>query len=216
MKDFESFKLDLVRAEAQIKELHALLAQPDPIDEKGPNGLLEFFQARRDLLGLLARLDLGISKPDAYAHELDLEGYFRADFALGDMKRGEYLLIEFEPADDVVFKRNGNKAKRDWHPRFNGGHAQLVDWFWVVSDVEHSKTLKAKFPNFTNFVAMLVIGRDRDLNPEELKRLEWRSMSTSIHGHGVTFLTFDGLLRRVQEEAETIREYGAAAAAVKV
>jgi hypothetical protein len=71
MKDFEPFKLDLARAEAQIDELRALLTQRGPIGEDGPSGLLAFFQARRDLLGLLARLDLGISRPDAYAHELN-------------------------------------------------------------------------------------------------------------------------------------------------
>jgi hypothetical protein len=83
-----------------------------------------------------------------------------------------------------------------------------VDWFWLLSDVEHSKTLRAQFPNFHDFVAMLVIGRDHHLTREEIERLDWRAMHSSIGGRGVLLLTYDGLLRRVRDEADALRRYG--------
>lgn len=74
MKEFQPFELSLPRAEAAIVELRQLLADRRVIEEDGEAGLLAFFRARPDLLGLLARVSLGISSPNVLACELDLAG----------------------------------------------------------------------------------------------------------------------------------------------
>ncbi|MFS8070781.1 MAG: Shedu anti-phage system protein SduA domain-containing protein, partial [Byssovorax sp.] len=102
----------------------------------------------------------------------------------------------------------GKKSKRDWHRRLNGGYSQLVDWFWLLSDVEHSKTLRDQFPNFHDFTGMLVIGRDHYLDQQELARLDWRAMNSKINGRAILFMTYDGLFRRVRDEADALRRYG--------
>jgi hypothetical protein len=142
VKAFERFRIDFRRAEAQLQELGQLLNAPGPIPEDGPDGLLRFFRDRVDLVGWIGSLTVRAASTDLVAEELSLMGYFRADFAVGDETTGEYVLIELEPADDCIFQQHGEKTKREWHRRFNQGYNQLVDWFWLLSDFEHTRTFQ--------------------------------------------------------------------------
>jgi hypothetical protein len=206
VKRFGSLSIDFRRAEAQVAELGRFLDAPGPIPEDGPSGLLRFFRDRADLLGLIGRLNLRAGSSDLVAAELDIMGYFRADFAVGDERTGEYVLIELEPADDCIFHKHGEKTKREWHSRFNHGYNQLVDWFWLLGDFEHTKTFQSIFPNFSRFIGLLVIGRDHHLSLEERQRVEWRRAKCLTDSSPILVLTYDELYDMMKTDLDLLKE----------
>jgi hypothetical protein len=206
VKRFGSLKIDFRRVEAQVFELGRLLDTPGSIPEDGPNGLLQFFRERADLLWLIGRLNLRAGSSDLVAEELSLMGYFRADFAVGDERTGEYVLIELEPADDCVFHKHGQKSKREWHPRFNQGYNQLIDWFWLLGDFEHTKTFQNTFPNFSRFIGLLVIGRDHHLSLEERQRVEWRRAKCLTDSSPILVLTYDELHSMMKIDLDLLKK----------
>jgi hypothetical protein len=206
VKELERYALNLDAADQQIRDLEALLSPCEPIGERA---LLDFFRNRQHLIGLAGKLILGTSRPNRIGSEVDLLGSFRTDFVVGDDTRGQYLFVEFESAENVVFKKRGPRSKRDWHDRLNVGHAQLLDWQWLLHENDGSE-LRDQFPNRKGIKFLLVIGRDHYLEgAQERRRFEWRAENIHVKGAKMALLTFDGLLSLIREEAKSIRDYAA-------
>lgn len=156
------------------------------------------------LVGKIVNAPMG--PPDLFAEELGILGTFRADYMVGNSKHGEYLLIEMEPAEDVAFKKNGKKSRREWGARLEHGFSQIVDWLWLMSTLLPSQqVVKSMFPNLQRFTGLLLIGRRDDMSEEELARLKWRSLKTKIADSAVLIFTYDDLISFIEEELEYIK-----------
>lgn len=198
MRTFAPLEVNLRRAHTQLQEFAALLSSRTDLSE---GELKSFFSARRDLLGRIGYLNLQAAAVTLFAEELDLD-YYRADFAVGDERTGQYLLIEFEAAEDCLFRKTADKAKREWHPKFNQGYNQLVDWFWLLSDREHTKDFQQLFPNFSRFTGLLVIGRDQYLSAQEKQRIDWRRRKCLVDSNALLIVTFDELYTHIKRDLD--------------
>lgn len=156
MKKFNQIHLNLKNTIVELDALKRLLDSSDSIDE---TVLLTFFKERPDLVCMIGDSCLRGVANNLFAWELDLFGYFRTGFAVGNSQQGEYLLIELESAADNMFHQQGKKPKREWHRDFNRGYNQLFDWFWLLEDFEHTKSFQEIFDNFQQFTGLLVIAK---------------------------------------------------------
>ena len=188
MKQFNRINLNLQDASVELEAFKKLLDSSDSIDE---SALLTFFKERPNLVCMVGDLGMPGLRNDLFAFELDLFGYFRVDFAVGNSQGGEYLLIELESAADNIFHQQGKKSKREWYRDFNRGYNQLFDWFWLLEDFEHTKNFQELFDNFQQFAGLLVIGRDKFLVEEEKRRLKWRQNKSLFDSNRILIRTYD-------------------------
>ena len=130
MKTFESFRFDSTGCRKEVAELRQWLAQHPILDEK--RQILPFFRQRRQLAAFVASCDAALKVYDRIAVEYPLFGDFTCDLVVGDSARNTYCLIEFEDAGPTsLFIQRGKRATRDWSPRFEHGHSQIIDWFYL-------------------------------------------------------------------------------------
>jgi hypothetical protein len=196
MKKFDRIDLKLQDMIAEFEAFKTLVDSNDSIDE---SVLLRFFKERPNFVCLIGGLGLPDFRNDLFASELDLFGYFRADFAVGNLQSGEYLLIELESATDNIYRQQGSKSKREWHSAFNNGYNQLIDWFWLLEDFEHTKNFEELFENFQSFTGLLIIGRDKYLTEEEQRRLKWRQNKSLFDSNRILIMTYDEVYERLHQ-----------------
>ena len=203
MKRLQKIDIDIRLVESKLKEFKTLLEKNDSIKE---SVFLTFFKQCPDLLCIIGEINLRVSRSDLYASELDIFGYFRVDFAVGDSNRGQYLLIELEGADDNIFYQRAQKSKREWHRVFNVGYNQLFDWFWLLEDFEHTKDFQDTFPNFSSFTGLLIIGRDKYLTNEEKRRIEWRQNKSLFDSNRILLATYDELYEELDNHINALKK----------
>lgn len=143
---------------------------------------------------------------DRVALEYDLFGDFACDLALGDWERKAYCFIEFENAEpQSIFEKVGKKATRDWSRRFDHGSSQVIDWFHKLAKMTDHPDFEGRFGKRSiDYDGALVIGRDKDLVATELLRLEWRREHVVVSSKRVRCVTFDELLRMMQQRLKTL------------
>jgi hypothetical protein len=181
-----------------LREFEALLNDPNKpnLDEK--RDILPFFDAHPHLCAFIGRYNPNISnyRSIGLAREFDVFGDHVADLVIGDTIRHAYTFIEFEDAKATSIFRKTRKSTPEWSTRFEHGFSQLVDWIlWLES---HRKTpaFKTRFKTDTiQYNVLLIIGRDKYLDPAMKERLNWRNEHVSIYGKQCHCITFDGLYR---------------------
>ena len=73
---------------------------------------------------------------DLLAYEYPLFGDFRCDLAVADSVTRACTFVEFEDAGPrSLFVQHGDKATREWSPRFDHGYSQVVNWFYKLQDM---------------------------------------------------------------------------------
>jgi hypothetical protein len=199
MKDFLPVTFDYAACEKEVKELADLLATRSSLKES--RDILPFFKARPQLSALCGHYNPNMGRHDRVAWEYDLFGDFACDVAVGDSVKQTYTFLEFEDAGSKsLFTRQGKKATREWSARFDHGYSQIIDWFYKLNDERKSDAYNTRFGKSSiDFVGVLVVGRDRFLEPGERLRLEWRRENVVVQSKRVVCLTFDELARDLAE-----------------
>ena len=203
MKTFETIIPDREQCKKELDEFRNLLKDPQKeLSESGE--LLPFFHKSKQLTALLGTFHPGISITDMIAHEFDLDDYY-CDFVVGDRERGAFCFVEFEDATRTSVFTPGDRFVPQWSSRFEHGFSQLVDWAFKLSDMEKSiDTFEKKFgTRITDFMSLLVIGRDSFLEKPELNRLKWRCHKVVVNSQQVRCVTFDQLLHEMQYAVNT-------------
>jgi hypothetical protein len=97
---------------------------------------------------------------------------------------------------------------RDWSKELEHGFGQLVDWAWIVNDATGLATLQNAFGcDIARAVSLLVCGRDAQITATEQKRFDYRTNKIAIEGMITTLLTYDGLLRFLEDQIAAIKSY---------
>src|SRR5207248_10727782 len=127
-------------------------------------------------------------------------GDFSCDLVVGDSGAKGYSFIEFEDAGPrSIFVQQGQKATREWSPRFEHGYSQIIDWFYKLDDRRNSDDCEARFgKRAIDFTGVLVIGRRQYLQPGESLRLDWRRQHVIVHSKRIICVTYDDLFSDLQ------------------
>jgi len=194
MKTLDPIVFNYDRCRSEVEELRGLLAA-NPVLEEGKD-ILPFFRARPQLSVFCGINNPNIVAFDRVAWEYDLFGDFSCDLAVGDSVTKAYCFLEFEDAGPrSLFVQQGQKATREWSPRFDHGCSQVIDWFYKLDDRRNSDEYEARFgKRSVDFSGVLVAGRSQDLRPDEALRLEWRRQHVVVHSKRIVCITFDELL----------------------
>ncbi len=145
---------------------------------------------REDLIGTCNNM---IAHTDRIAFEFDIFGDHKADLVIGDSQNHEYCFVEFEDATETSSFKKSSKATPGWSARFERGFSQIIDWILWLDNQRGTTAYTTRFgvPSI-QFVALLVIGRDRFLEQAPLRdRLTWRSEQTIVASRKVNCLTYD-------------------------
>jgi hypothetical protein len=193
MKTFDPLAFDPARCRQEALQLQDQLTRASRLRER--DDILPFFRARPHLSAACGLFNPTGLLFDRIAWEYDLFGDFGCDLVVGDSHSRGYTFIEFENAAPAsVFVRHGRKATREWAPRFLGGFAQVVDWFRKLDDMQKGDAFEARFGRrVIDFAGVLVIGRDRDLGPDERLRFTWWRENVLVRSRRVSCLTYDEL-----------------------
>jgi|JI10StandDraft_1071094.scaffolds.fasta_scaffold276127_1 hypothetical protein len=177
-----------------------LLLKKESLDER--KDILPFFRANINLSLMIGSLHSNASILNNYAFEFDIIGDYKADLVVGDNVTNSYCFIEFEDArKNSIFAQVGKKANLDWASRYNKGNSQIIDWLWRLDKLRYSGIIKDKFGcDEINCLGILIIGRDHFLNKADKARFEWRSNKSIVNSAKVLCLTYDDLLRIIENK----------------
>ncbi len=170
-----------------------LLADHQILSEK--EHILPFFKRNHNLSILICSYFPQIKKPDLFAHEYEIYGDFIADLVIGDSETHRYLLVEFEDGrPDSIFTKKRNKSTPDWSPRIEAAFSQLVDWLWKLEDMRSTADFHNTFGSRrAKFQGLIIIGKDMNLEPQEIDRLKWRMDRTMIDSNAISCVSFNEL-----------------------
>jgi hypothetical protein len=214
MKKFKPVTLQFPLCSQHVDEFEKLLAGKGELAERGD--VLPFLQSHEQLAVLMGMFNSRIAWVDRIAWEFDIFGDFACDLAVGEKDRGAYCLIEFEAAArNSVFRKQGDKATREWGTRFDHGYSQTIDWAHKLDDLRRTHTVQARFdrPEIT-YEMVLVAGRDDHLEPGEKERLDWRSDNVLVGNKKVLCMTYDGLLSQLKLRLRGLTEVAKAGASL--
>jgi hypothetical protein len=205
VKEFEAVELDPDKCGEELAELGRLLAAKHELSER--KDVLPLFREHRQLSAFLASYHPDIrGRERLIGYEYNLFGDFGADAVIGDRARNAFCMVEFEDATPrSVFRRSG-RSLPGWSSRFQSGFSQIVDWFWKLSELQHTPDFARRFGGpFGNFMGVLVVGRSADLAPQELARLRWFRHNVLVNSKRVYCCTFDELYSDLLERLEVTR-----------
>jgi hypothetical protein len=201
MKTFNEFHYDPNRGRTEVQELRDRLSSSRSFRER--KDVLPFFRKRPHLSALCGRYNHTLVRGDRIAWEYEVFGLF-SDIVVGDSQTKSYTFVEFEDAAaNSVFVKHGDKAEREWSPRFLRGFAQLVDWFRKLDDRRHSDEFEARFGKRSiDCMGVLVVGRDQYLDVGERLRLEWWRENIVVHSRRIHCVTYDELVANFLRHAD--------------
>jgi len=193
MKHFTSHSFSAVQCRTQVDELKKLLDSQPELKER--TDILPFFRKRTDLTAFIASSTPDLDRYDLLAYEFDLFGTFSCDVVIGDSKTKRFLFVEFEDAKhDSIFVKRKNRDTPEWAPRFEHGASQVIDWFWILSDMRQTDQFEQIFgARDITMNGMVILGRSDDLDIRETKRLRWRQDKVTTDSKHISCLTFDQL-----------------------
>jgi Domain of unknown function (DUF4263) len=129
-------------------------------------------------------------------------GDLACDAATGDSEKHAYTLVEFEDATEysVMTRLQKGKTVKRWSTRFEHGFSQLVDWAWRLTEEGNGSAAYRRIfeKNNATIQLLLVVGRDADLTPDDIARVEWRANSISLGPYRMSCMTFDGVLNSLR------------------
>jgi Domain of unknown function (DUF4263) len=197
MTPFESFSLSKKRAEWELSRFQRLLDTHSHTPLRERDHILPFFRKHRHAAALIGTCHGRLVRMDRIASEFDIFGDHRADLVVGDSQNHEYCFVEFEDATETSIFKKSTKATLDWSPRFEHGFSQIIDWILWLDNQKGTTAYTTRFgvPSI-QFVALLIIGRDRFLEQAPLReRLAWRSEQVVVASRKVNCFTYDRLYR---------------------
>jgi hypothetical protein len=203
-KEMSSFQFSLDECERELAEFGDLLDKRGELSEK--HDLLPFFAKRPHLSAFAASWNLHIDEINLFGFEFDLFGNFRCDWAAGDSKSGQFVLVEIEDARANSVFGGGEKYHDEWGRRFEHGYSQLIDWFWALDMYRDNPDFRKRFGGGApNFSGLLLVGRNRFLDAAMRERLNWRVQRVTINSNRIICMTFDELRERMVRRVEAMR-----------
>jgi hypothetical protein len=168
--------------------------------------ILPFFRGHRQLAALIGVRNPDIIKPDRIAFEFDIFGDYKADLVVGDSQAHQYCFVEFEDAAATSIFKKSARATPDWSHRFERGFSQIIDWILWLDNQRGTAAYTSRFgASPIQFVALLVIGRDRFLEEAPLReRLTWRSEQVVVASRKVNCVTYDRLYRELSTRLKVL------------
>ncbi|MCE0522541.1 MAG: DUF4263 domain-containing protein [Methylacidiphilales bacterium] len=188
---FEPCTPDHCQARVDLAGFRSIL---DENDYFGERKVLSYFKNHPSLIPFIPASVNGILRKDRYAHELNLFGTLKCDFAVGDSTSGAYCFIEFEDARQNSIFRISDRHLKEWSPRLEHAYSQVIDWFWQLDSSNHASQFQDMFGTQNILpTGMIVLGRNETLTPSEKNRLKYRKTKISIGGYQIILLTYDDL-----------------------
>lgn len=204
MSRLQALRWSLSRAEAELASFKTWLSGQGYV---GETPVVVQIKTRPHMCGLLAAI-AGFSAPDLIQFELTLKGLFRTDLVLGHDAGRQFVLVEFEPAEETsLFSGRETRQYRHWSRHLQHGFGQIVDWAWIRSDHPHDVALTNVFGGAIHVSSFLVVcGRDAGLRDEmERRRFHHRDGSVRIDGIAARILTYDGMVREMDRNLAVAR-----------
>lgn len=197
MKIFETLAFSQTKCRKEVLDFKDLLAKSSTLEEG--KHIMPFFRARKHLSALIGICNKRIGRYDLVAWEYDLFGDFSCDMAIGDSDSKAYCFVEFEDAGPrSLFVKQGNKATREWSPRFDHAYSQVIDWFYKMEDCRKSDEYQVRFgKRSVDYAGVVLAGRDQHMSEGERLRFEWRRQHVIVHSRNVLCLTYDELLQNM-------------------
>jgi hypothetical protein len=193
MPDFVPHAIDPGAVRAEVAELGALLQSNAHLKEAV---FRDFFKSRPHAAALIGPYTPSVRRCNLLAYEYPLFGDFRCDLTIADSVTRACTFVEFEDAGPrSLFVQHGDKATREWSPRFDHGFSQVVDWFYKLQDMINTATMEARFgKRAIDYTGVLVVGRDQHMKPGEHDRLRWRREHIIVNSKRIVCVTYDELL----------------------
>jgi len=201
MPGFVAHALDPIAAQVEVAELRALLVENPDLSEAV---FRHFFRARRNAAVLIGHYNSAVQRVDRLAYEYPLFGDFRCDLAIGDSVNSTCTFVELEDAGPrSLFVKKGQKATREWSPRFDRGYSQVVDWFHKLQDMTNTVSMEARFgKRAIDYAGVLVVGRNQHMDVGEHERLRWRREHVIVNSKRIVCVTYDQLLEDLEFRLE--------------
>lgn len=197
MGELEALRFDSRLCKTELNKFQKLLSKKDTLAEA--NDILPFFKRNKYLLASIASYHPKVSRFDRTANELSLFGNFVSDAVVGDSKNKAYCFIEFEGANKTSIFNQKKRLKPVWGTKLTEGLMQLADWFWTLDKYTESSDFEDKFGcRNIHYIGLLIIGRDKFIQPTEEKRWFWFQDSLQINSKKIICLTYDQLLNDLQ------------------
>lgn len=205
MSDFSAIAYDLTQAEIELLSFKAWFATQAFV---GETAIVAEIKKRPQMACLLGSV-LNIPAPDLIKFELTMKGIFRTDLVLGNDSARAFGLIEFEPAEGNTLFKRGTAQYRYWGSPLEHGFGQVIDWAWVRDDHPNDTVLENTFGGKIAKSAFAVIaGRDAGIvGPMEQRRFDHRRHLVAIGGHHAQIMTYDDMVRRMDESLTTAKTY---------
>ncbi|WP_068083478.1 Shedu anti-phage system protein SduA domain-containing protein [Novosphingobium rosa] len=205
MSDFDPIAYDLSVAEAELTSFKTWFGSKSFI---GETEIVKEIRARPQMACLLGSV-LNIPAPDLIKFELTMKGIFRTDLVLGNDHARAFALIEFEPAEKTTLFKRGTAQYRYWGSGLEHGFGQIIDWAWVRDENPDDIVLGNTFGGKIKKSAFAVIaGRDDGIDgPLEQSRFDYRRHLVAVGGHHAQIMTYDDMLKRMEESLTTAKTY---------
>jgi len=201
--------IDPMACQADLDAFERLLSTKPELSERGD--ILPFFKAHPHLAALLGSYNLAATTFDRLAVEVRLSNLLVADAVAGDWDRRAYCFVEFEDGKSDSIFADGGRSLTKWAPRFKDGVAQIVDWLWLLDDMEQSIPFEAQFGQRPiSLTALLVLGRDNGVSALDRRRLEWHRNHVVINSHHIYCCTYDDLLHDLRGRLRAFRAWATA------
>jgi hypothetical protein len=199
-KDFTEVAFNHVQFKNELDQFSDLLNEKEILSERE---IQEFFNTSLHLTAHIGMAfgNIGVAKQVAY--EFQILGDYGADIIIGNREK-QFCFIELENGDpDSVLLRVGKKSTKEWSKHLEHGFSQIVDWFCHLDDFKKTDRFHRNFGyGHVDFVGLLLIGRNKGLDTDDIRRLRWRTHNVIVNSHPVVCMTYDDLYKELKEGYE--------------
>ncbi len=205
---FRAISIDVAQCRRDLDAFDALLASRDDLGER--RDILPFFRSHPQLSLFLGAYAVNLDDYDRLAYEYDLFGLFVADVVVGDWTRKSYCFVEFEDATPrSIFEPLPRRRTTLWGTRFERGYSQVVDWYWALDTQRDTQQMERSLGmRGIEMTALLIIGRDKDVDSADRLRFEWRRQHAVIGSRQIICRTYDEVARGLRKKLDVRARVG--------